>query len=112
MSLSNKNMKNLVFFYALLISSLLITSCKKDFEFREVNTKKNNTDSRVLNTALLYKVYYVSPAGNDNNDGTSTATPWQTLTKVNAQIFAPGDQVEIPTDPLPKTLLPLTTILL
>ena len=86
-------MKNLVFFYALLISSLLITSCKKDFEFREVNTKKNNTDSRVLNTALLYKVYYVSPAGNDNNDGTSTATPWQTLIKVNAQIFAPGDQV-------------------
>lgn len=37
--------------------------------------------------------YYVDPAGNDANNGTSTATPWQTLGKVNATTFAPGDQI-------------------
>jgi len=38
--------------------------------------------------------YYVSSsAGNDANNGTSTSTPWRTLAKVNAQTFAPGDQV-------------------
>ena len=81
-------MKNLIFFYALLISSLLVISCKKDFQFQERNTTKLIINSRELMTAVLPKVYYVSPAGNDNNDGTSTATPWQTLTKVNAQIFS------------------------
>ncbi len=34
-----------------------------------------------------------SAAGNDSNNGTSTSTPWQTLTKVNATTFAPGDSI-------------------
>jgi len=38
--------------------------------------------------------YYVdSVAGNDANNGTSTSTPWQTLTKVNGVTFQPGDQL-------------------
>ncbi len=38
--------------------------------------------------------YYVdSIAGNDANNGTSTSTPWQTLTKVNSVTFQPGDQI-------------------
>lgn len=37
--------------------------------------------------------YYVSPSGSDANNGTSAATPWQTITKVNAAVFAPGDSV-------------------
>lgn len=37
--------------------------------------------------------YYVSSAGNDANNGTSTSTPWQTLTKVNSRTFVPGDQI-------------------
>lgn len=38
--------------------------------------------------------YYVdSVAGNDSNDGKSTTTPWQTLTKVNGIFFAGGDNV-------------------
>lgn len=36
--------------------------------------------------------YYVSSAGNDSNNGTSTATPWLTSTKVNATIGS-GDTV-------------------
>lgn len=37
--------------------------------------------------------YYVSAAGNDANNGTSTATPWKTLTKVNNVNFTAGDQI-------------------
>jgi len=37
--------------------------------------------------------YYVSPSGNDSNNGTSISTPWKTINKVNsAQLFA-GDNV-------------------
>jgi hypothetical protein len=42
-------------------------------------------------------IYYVSSSGNDANNGTSTATPWKTIAKVNsvwaAGTFAPGDQI-------------------
>jgi hypothetical protein len=38
--------------------------------------------------------YYVdATAGDDDNAGTSTAAPWQSLTKVNAADLQPGDQV-------------------
>jgi hypothetical protein len=38
--------------------------------------------------------YYVSSSvGSDGNNGTSSATPWQTLGHVNAQTFLPGDSV-------------------
>lgn len=37
--------------------------------------------------------YYVSPTGNDTNDGTSTAAPWKTVAKVNGRSLAAGDRV-------------------
>jgi uncharacterized repeat protein (TIGR02059 family) len=39
--------------------------------------------------------YYVSNAGSDSNDGKSTLTPWQTISKVNSTMssFKPGDQI-------------------
>lgn len=39
--------------------------------------------------------YYVSTAGNDGNNGTSTGTPWRTLAKVNNSwgIIQPGDTI-------------------
>ncbi|MCE9608819.1 MAG: hypothetical protein K8R23_01195 [Chthoniobacter sp.] len=37
--------------------------------------------------------YYIDPAGNDANNGVSTATPWQSLGKVNGTVFQPGDKV-------------------
>lgn len=48
-----------------------------------------------LNANAASIVYYVSNAGNDANNGTSQATAWQTLDKVNAQMstFAPGDNI-------------------
>jgi hypothetical protein len=37
--------------------------------------------------------YYVSAVGNDSNSGTSSLTPWKSLTKVNSKVLAPGDTV-------------------
>lgn len=37
--------------------------------------------------------YYVSITGNDANSGTSTSTPWRTITKVNSVNFLPGDNL-------------------
>jgi hypothetical protein len=42
---------------------------------------------------LLADIYYVSPQGNDANDGRSPAKAWKTLAKVNATPFVPGDQI-------------------
>lgn len=38
-------------------------------------------------------IYYVSSAGNDSNNGTSTASPWKTISKVNSFAFVPGDNI-------------------
>ena len=39
-------------------------------------------------------VYYVdNKNGDDNNSGKSPETPWQTINKVNNQLFYPGDSV-------------------
>ncbi|MBI3854506.1 MAG: hypothetical protein HY293_02315 [Planctomycetes bacterium] len=42
---------------------------------------------------LLADLYHVSPDGNDANDGRSPAKAWKTVAKVNATVFAPGDQI-------------------
>lgn len=36
--------------------------------------------------------YFVSPSGDDSNDGTSISEPWRTIAKANG-VVAPGDQV-------------------
>lgn len=38
-------------------------------------------------------IYYVSSTGSDLENGTSTGTAWQTLTKVNSVSFVAGDQI-------------------
>lgn len=38
-------------------------------------------------------IFYVSPTGNDSNDGRAPEKAWQTAAKVNATRFAAGDQV-------------------
>jgi hypothetical protein len=37
--------------------------------------------------------YYVSPTGSDSNNGTSTSTPWKTITHVNSVHFNAGDTI-------------------
>jgi len=45
-------------------------------------------------SAAVATTYYVDSAGgNDSWDGTSPSAAWQTLAKVNATTFSPGDQI-------------------
>lgn len=37
--------------------------------------------------------YYLSNTGSDSNSGTSSSSPWQTITKLNTVSYAPGDTV-------------------
>lgn len=37
--------------------------------------------------------YHVSPSGSDSADGLTPATAWQTIARVNATTFAPGDRI-------------------
>ena len=46
-----------------------------------------------LSSAAPATDYYVSPAGNDSNSGTSPAEAWQTIGKVNSVTFGAGDSV-------------------
>jgi hypothetical protein len=39
------------------------------------------------------KTYYISPGGNNANDGLTTATAWQTFTNVNGLDLEPGDKI-------------------
>jgi parallel beta-helix repeat protein len=47
----------------------------------------------ILPARLFSATYYVDTFGNDENDGTTINTPWQTISKVNAVTFQPGDQI-------------------
>ncbi|MCU1323857.1 MAG: hypothetical protein JWM43_3506 [Acidobacteriaceae bacterium] len=49
--------------------------------------------SLLLHRAALATIYYVSPTGSDAAAGTSTASPWKTIAKVNAASLGSGDQV-------------------
>jgi len=42
---------------------------------------------------IVGTTYYVANDGDDENNGTSPSTPWQTIAKVNSQSFLPGDGV-------------------
>lgn len=44
---------------------------------------------------MALATYYVSPTGDDGNNGLSEATPWRTLAKVNAPgiVYRPGDSI-------------------
>ncbi len=37
--------------------------------------------------------YYLSPTGNDNHNGTSASSAWQSLSKINSTTFLPGDRI-------------------
>lgn len=46
-----------------------------------------------INTVVSATKYYVSNTGNDAAAGTSTATAWKTVAKVNLKIFVAGDEI-------------------
>jgi hypothetical protein len=46
-----------------------------------------------LESRVVLSNYYVSPSGDDGNDGASPDTAWQSLTKVNSSTFQAGDSI-------------------
>ena len=46
-----------------------------------------------ISTAAQKKIYYISPHGNDLNNGLSISTAWKTLSQVTNLNLEPGDQV-------------------
>ncbi len=52
----------------------------------------------ISSTSVFAKTYYVKNDGNDNANGTSDATAWKTINKVNAFKFATGDDVYFKAD--------------
>lgn len=42
--------------------------------------------------------YFISPTGNNSNDGLSELTPWQTLSKITTGSFNPGDTIGLKDD--------------
>jgi hypothetical protein len=46
-----------------------------------------------LESRQLLAAYYVSPSGNDSNNGTSPSAPWKTIGRVNTADLNPGDSV-------------------
>src|SRR5919107_499335 len=42
---------------------------------------------------MSLRTFYVSAWGSDNNNGTSPATPWQSIAKVSATTFLAGDAI-------------------
>ncbi len=83
-------------------------ACKKncgtvDFEatkalITEIDAKAEKLKKKILESKSKYKakgnVYFVSPTGNDSNDGLSPLTAWKTLARVDgAPDLVPGDTV-------------------
>ena len=65
----------------LRVLSVIITLCLVFVSFPMTAEAAGNT-------------YYVdSVSGSDSNNGTSTGTPWKTLSKVSSITFQPGDQI-------------------
>lgn len=48
---------------------------------------------RVIVEAAGTTYYVDSQGGNDSNNGTSTSTPWKSISKVNSRSFSPGDKI-------------------
>ncbi len=47
----------------------------------------------LFNTLFSQTTYYISMDGDDEDDGQSELTPWETIDKVNAIILSPGDKI-------------------
>ena len=49
--------------------------------------------TRPAHAATPPTTYYVSPHGNDSNNGTSSSTPWRTISHVDSETFAAGESI-------------------
>ena len=70
--------------FTVRILSVVITLCLVFASFPLITM----TAAAAANTYYVYSI-----SDNDSNNGTSTGTPWKTLSKVNSMTFQPGDQI-------------------
>src|SRR6516225_5999324 len=73
---------------ALLLSGTVICVCQSALAGVAIRGSKET----VLNVHRV-SAFYVSPSGNDSNDGRSPRTAWQTIAKVNAGVYTAGTQI-------------------
>ena len=57
------------------------------------STSRNNSILEPLENRTLMSTYYVSTSGSDSNSGTSSSSPWKTISKINSVNLNPGDNV-------------------
>lgn len=79
--------------YSMSVCVLLLVSCKKNLDFNVLKVDDKTGTGLLSRTLVTSKIYFISPSGNDSNNGTSAATAWKTIARVNAATFAPGDVV-------------------
>ena len=80
--------------FGLLLVCLFAFSCKKTDTIAPSANPSGASQKKVAAVPSgSGTTYYVSPTGNDSNNGTSTSTPWKTIAKVNSKTFNPGDQI-------------------
>jgi len=58
-----------------------------------VSASLNDSVNITLPPRTIPATFYISNTGSDSNNGTSSSTPWQTIDKVNASTFIPGDNI-------------------
>ncbi|HEY9258002.1 DUF7594 domain-containing protein [Chitinophaga sp.] len=71
------------------VSCICLVACAKKEQLQKLSQGK----AGLMTATTLGTIYYVDPAGNDTNAGTSTTAAWKTIAKVNTITFAPGDQI-------------------
>lgn len=84
--------KNLKFSF--VIAAMLVIACQNDEILQTSNPDKLSAKASANKALLVGTSYYVdNVGGNDANDGTSPATAWKNISKVNTFVFSPGDKL-------------------
>ncbi len=73
---------------------LLPVEVLEEIDEKTEQYKQNVLDSANMDlSSITGTIYYVSPTGNDQNDGLSPQTAWKTLGKVSSAVLSSGDAV-------------------
>lgn len=78
-----------------VVGLLFLLLAQRGVEGVQGMLNRNVYEQRTLDSSsdVVATDYYVSPSGDDANAGTSRATAWRTLSKVNRSTFAPSDRI-------------------
>lgn len=72
----------------LLLSGTVFSVCRSPLVEAAIRGSK-----RIVLNARPVNAFYVSPSGNDSNNGRSPQTAWQTIAKVSAGVYTAGTQI-------------------